>query len=87
VVVVATLLDMLPPPSIDGVNKLYHHLGEILTIAAAQQAECIRWCSAIKESTSSPARSRADSQKATVEPNAAGMTPSLAWVSSKGPPR
>jgi hypothetical protein len=40
VAIVATLLDMLPPPSIDGVDWLYHQLGEILTIATTPQAEC-----------------------------------------------
>jgi DNA-directed RNA polymerase subunit RPC12/RpoP len=30
---VSTLLDTLPPPSTDGVDKLYHHMGEILAIA------------------------------------------------------
>jgi hypothetical protein len=29
------LLDMLPPPSTDGVEWLYHELGEILIIIAA----------------------------------------------------
>jgi hypothetical protein len=33
------LLDMLPPPSTDGVEWLYHELGEILIIIAASQVE------------------------------------------------
>jgi hypothetical protein len=39
-VAAATLLDTLPAPSTDGVDRLYHQLGEILTIATASQAEC-----------------------------------------------
>jgi hypothetical protein len=31
----AVLLDMLPPPSANGVDMLYYQLGQILTIAAA----------------------------------------------------
>jgi hypothetical protein len=34
------LLDTLPPSSTEGVDRLYCQLGEILTIVAAQQAEC-----------------------------------------------
>jgi hypothetical protein len=40
VAAVATLWDTLPAPSTDGVDKLYYWLGEILTIATAQQVEC-----------------------------------------------
>jgi hypothetical protein len=36
----AMLLDTLPTPSVDGVDRLYHHMGEILTIAIAHEAEC-----------------------------------------------
>jgi hypothetical protein len=32
-----------PPPSADGVNKLYHQLVEIDAIAAAQLAEHAHW--------------------------------------------
>jgi hypothetical protein len=55
----ATLWDTLPPPSADGVNRLYHQLGEILAITTAQQAECTHWCRADKGSTLSLARSMA----------------------------
>jgi hypothetical protein len=40
VVMAATLLDTLPPPSTDGMDRLYHQLGEILAIIMALQAEC-----------------------------------------------
>jgi hypothetical protein len=36
VAAVAALLDTLPPPSTDVVDRLYRQLGEILAIAAAQ---------------------------------------------------
>jgi hypothetical protein len=32
-----------PSPTIDGVDKIYHQLAEIHTIATAQLAECARW--------------------------------------------
>jgi hypothetical protein len=39
VVIVAELLDNLPAPSTDGVNKVYQQLKDILGAAAVQQAE------------------------------------------------
>jgi hypothetical protein len=36
VVTAAMLLDTLPPPSIDRVDRLYHRLGEILAITIVQ---------------------------------------------------
>jgi hypothetical protein len=33
-----------PPPTADGVNKMYRQLAEIHAITAAQLAECTRWC-------------------------------------------
>jgi hypothetical protein len=36
---VAALLDTLPTPSTDGVDKVYHQLKDILSIATAQQVE------------------------------------------------
>jgi hypothetical protein len=38
----ATPLNTLPPPSIDGVDKLYRQLVEIHTIVVAQLANCAR---------------------------------------------
>jgi hypothetical protein len=55
----AVLLDMLPPPSADGMDMLYYQLGEILAMFAAQQAECVCWHRA-GDSTSSLVHSRAE---------------------------
>jgi hypothetical protein len=35
----AMLLDILPVPSTDGIDKVYHQLKDILGVATAQQAE------------------------------------------------
>jgi hypothetical protein len=43
VATVVMLLGTLPPPSTDGVDRLYHQLGEILSISAVWQVECTRW--------------------------------------------
>jgi hypothetical protein len=40
VAIVATPINVLPPPSTDGVDKLYRQLAEIHTIIAAQLGEC-----------------------------------------------
>jgi hypothetical protein len=37
--VAVTLLDTLPAPSADGVDKVYHQLKNILSIAATPQVE------------------------------------------------
>jgi hypothetical protein len=39
VVAVVALLDTLPAPSTDGVEKVYHQLRDILVVATEQQAE------------------------------------------------
>jgi hypothetical protein len=39
VAVAVALLDTLPVPSTDGVDKVYHHLRDILSVAVEQQAE------------------------------------------------
>jgi hypothetical protein len=39
VAVAVALLDTLPVPSTDGVDKVYHHLRDILCVAVEQQAE------------------------------------------------
>jgi hypothetical protein len=44
VFVVAALLDTLPAPSKDGMEKVYHKLKDILNIAAAQQEESSLQC-------------------------------------------
>jgi hypothetical protein len=81
VVVVATLLDTLPPPLAEGVDRLYYQMGEILTIATAQQVECAHWRRA-RDSTSSLVCSRADWQKTTIEPSAARVALPLVRFSS-----
>jgi gamma-glutamylcysteine synthetase len=49
-------LNASPSPTADGVDKLYHQLAEIHTIAARQLAECARWCHS--DSTPSPIQAR-----------------------------
>jgi hypothetical protein len=39
---VAKALNASPPPTADGVDKLYRQLAEIHTIAIAQLADCTR---------------------------------------------
>jgi hypothetical protein len=41
--IAAKLLSASPPPTIDGVDKMYHQLVEIHAIAVAQLAECAHW--------------------------------------------
>jgi hypothetical protein len=53
---VAKALNTSPPPTIDGVDKLYHQLAEIHTIATAQLAECAR--SRCSDSTPRPVWTR-----------------------------
>jgi hypothetical protein len=50
-------LNALPPPSTDGVDRLYCQLAEIHTIIAAQLAEYARWHRS--DPTSSPVHARA----------------------------
>jgi hypothetical protein len=56
--VAAKALNTSPPPTTNGVDRLYHQLAEIHTIAATQLAECTRWPSS--DSTLSPVRARTD---------------------------
>jgi hypothetical protein len=78
----AALFNMLPANSVDGVDKLYRQLGEILTSATALQEE-----SSLQRragvSIPSMGRSRACWQKTT----AVGIASSPAWVSAQDPPR
>jgi hypothetical protein len=41
--IAARPLKALPPPTVDGVDKMYYKLAEIHAIAAALQAEWARW--------------------------------------------
>jgi hypothetical protein len=69
----ATPLNALPPPSVDGMDMLYHQLVEIHTIATAQLVECAHWRRF--DPTSSPVYARASWQRPIVEPSAARMAP------------
>jgi hypothetical protein len=77
--IAVALLDMLPPPSTDEVEWLYHELGEILIIVAASQVECARYRRA-RDPTSSLVSSRA------VEPSVARVAPPPARFLSQGSP-
>jgi hypothetical protein len=78
------LLDTLPPPSADGVDRLHCELGEIITIAIMQLTLCTQW-RLVEYSTSILDRSRVDWQKAMLEPFTVETTPSPTWASSHGP--
>jgi hypothetical protein len=54
-------LNATPPPTADGVDKLYHQLAEIHAIVAAQQAECARWCHS--DSTPGPVQAKTSQQR------------------------
>jgi hypothetical protein len=41
--VAARPLKASPPPTVDGVDKMYCQLGEIHALAATQLVECIHW--------------------------------------------
>jgi hypothetical protein len=75
----AMLLDTLPAPSTDEVDRVYHQLKHIFSITAAQQAESSlqRWA---EVSISNPGRSKAGRQKATMKHPVAGTTSSRAQI-------
>jgi hypothetical protein len=52
----AKALNTSPPPTADGVDKMYHQLAEIYAITATQLAECALWCRS--NSTPSPVWAR-----------------------------
>jgi hypothetical protein len=66
-------LNMLPPPSIDGVDMRYCQLAEIHAITTAQLAECTWW--RLSDPTTSPIHARAGWQRPIVEPSTARMAP------------
>jgi hypothetical protein len=66
VVITATLLDTLPTPFADGVDKVYRQLKDILSIITAQQAESSLQ-RRVEVSISSPDHSKASQQKAATE--------------------
>jgi hypothetical protein len=53
---VAKPLNVLSPPSIDGVDELYHQLAEIHVITVAPLVVCARWCQ--PNPTSSPVHAK-----------------------------
>jgi hypothetical protein len=71
------LLDTLPAPSTNGVDKVYHKLKEILGVVTEQQAESslTRWA---EVSVSSQVRSKASRQRTASEVPLAGTVSSLA---------
>jgi hypothetical protein len=54
-------LNVLPPPSVDGADRLYHQLIEIHTIGATQLVECACWRRS--DPTSSPVHVKAGWQR------------------------
>jgi hypothetical protein len=61
-----TPLNAPVPPSIDGVDRLYHQLAKIHTITIVQLAKCVCWCRS--DSTSSPIHARAGWLRPVVDP-------------------
>jgi hypothetical protein len=74
-VVVAALLDTLPTPSADMVDKVYQQQKDILSITAVQQvvSSLQHW---VEVSISTPDHSKARWQKSTQEPPEAGTVSS-----------
>jgi hypothetical protein len=76
-----TLLDTLPTPSTDKVNKVYHQLRDILSVATEQEEESSlqRWA---EVSISSLGRSKASQQRTTMEHPMVRTASSPAWAPS-----
>jgi hypothetical protein len=76
------LLDTLPVPSADEVDKVYHHLKDILGYATTQQEKSSlqQWA---ELSTSSPGLSKASRKRTTTEHPTARTTTSPAQVSTR----
>jgi hypothetical protein len=62
-----------PPPTADGVDKLYHQLAEIHAITIVQLVECTHW--RWSDPTSNLVHTMADWQRHAVEPFAERMAP------------
>jgi hypothetical protein len=77
--VAAALLDTLPTPSAEGVDRVYRTLKDILGITTAKQAESSLWHWA-GVSVLIPSRSKADQQKTATKPSVAKATSSLAQI-------
>jgi hypothetical protein len=69
--VVAMPISMLPPPSTDGVDRLYRQQAEIHAITVAQLVECTHWC--CSHPTSSLVHAWTDWQRPTAKPSVARM--------------
>jgi hypothetical protein len=80
------LLDTLVAPSVDGVDRVYRQLREILTITAVRQVETFIQRRA-GVSILSPVRFRVSYQRTIVEPSVIGTASSSAWVPVHDPPR
>jgi hypothetical protein len=79
--VAVALLDTLPAPSINGVDRVYCQLRDILGIAVEQQTESSLQKRA-EASVSSPICSKARLQRTAMDHPAAGTASSLAWAPS-----
>jgi hypothetical protein len=84
VAIVATPLNALPPPSTDGVDRLYHQLAEIHAITATKLVECACWCQSAL--ASSPIHARAGWQRPVAEPSTTRTTSPPADFSPQGSP-
>jgi hypothetical protein len=76
------LLDTLPAPSADGVDKVYHQLKDILGTTAMQQAESSLQCRP-EVSILSLDRSKFSQQKVAMELLVLGTAPSLTQILSR----
>jgi hypothetical protein len=76
-----TLLDTLPAPSTDKVNKVYHQLRDILNVATEQEEESSlqQWA---EVSISSLGRSKASQQRTMIEHPMVRTASSPAWAPS-----
>jgi hypothetical protein len=75
VAVAMTLLDTLPAPSTNGVNKVYHQLRDILGVAIEQQVESsLQWRAEVF--VLSPGRSKTSCQRTMTKHPAAGTASS-----------
>jgi hypothetical protein len=75
VVTAAVLLDTLPVPSTDEVDRMYHQLKDILSVATKQQTESsLQWWAEV--SVLSLGHSKASRQRTMMELSVAGTTSS-----------
>jgi hypothetical protein len=73
-----------PPPTANGVDRLYRQLMEIHAMTTVQLVECTYWCQF--DPTSSPVHAGASRQRPIMEPSVAGMAPPpLTYFSPQAP--